>query len=138
MILGNGIEATERLTLTRILGVLQFQLKSVGNVQEGFQITWGIGLVSSDAFSVGVGAVPSPQDDMDWGGWLMHGFVNLISVSADVVDNVSNRIVTVPIDVKAQRVMGPNDTVFMTADYLETGTATMTAMFDSRVLIKVN
>ena len=138
VILGSGIESTERLTLTRILGNLQFQLKTSAGVDNGFECTWGIGLVSGDAFGVGVSAVPSPQLDMDWGGWLMHGFMPMLTPTATITDIGSAVVVNIPVDVKAQRVMGPNDVVFMTVDYLETGTALIGTTFDSRALIKVH
>ena len=139
VILGSGIEAQERLTITRILGNLQFQLKTTGGVDNGFHCTWGIGLVSGDAFGVGVSACPSPQDDMDWGGWLMHGFMPMITPTLTIDDIGSAVVVNIPVDVKAQRVMGPNDVIFCTVDYLEVGIGNLIGTtFDSRALLKVH
>ncbi len=138
LILGLGAAANERLTVTRILGDLMFQLRTVVALGDGFQFTWGIGLVTSDAFAVGVTALPNPQDDMDWGGWLMHGFLPLIAPTATIGDSAGWQIVRIPIDVKAQRIMSPNEVLFMVVDILEIGTATGAATFDSRMLSKVH
>ena len=68
----------------------------------------------------------------------MHGFMPMLTPTATITDIGSAVVVNIPVDVKAQRVMGPNDVVFMTVDYLETGTALMGTTFDSRALIKVH
>jgi len=137
-ILGAGVEALETLTVTRIRGLLTCDLSIVGGANEGFQLTYGIGIVSSDAFAVGATAVPNPQEDMDWGGWMTHGFMNIVSPVA-TLSQASSQVkrVQAVIDVKAMRKMSPNETLFMVVDTLETGTATMKVFFDSRILVKL-
>jgi len=138
IILGNGITpVTDKVTLTRVLGEMTFHLRTASAAGEGFLLTYGMGMVSEDAFAIGVTAIPNPQDDMDWDGWLTHGFVDLRSGTATLSDMGSAVMVRRPIDVKAQRILGNNDIIFMCVDVLEVGTATLSISFDSRSLLKL-
>ena len=77
VILGSGAESTEDgLTIVRIRGLLSLT-QSVGGALQGFSGAFGIGIVTTDAFTVGITAMPTPLDDMDWDGWMFHQFVDV-------------------------------------------------------------
>ena len=136
-ILGAGVVAVdEKFTIVRMRGELTMALQTVSAVDEGYHLTYGIGIVSADAFAVGASAVPNPQDDPEW-PWMFHGFTAMISPSATLSDIGSAAVVRVPVDVKAMRILNPNETVFMAIDALEVGTAVLNVQFDSRMLIKL-
>jgi len=137
VILGLGIETgTQKFTITRIRGVLTFTLNTIAALANGFRFTYGIGIVSSDAFSVGVTAIPNPQDDMDW-PWMYHGFTSMLSPTGTLSDIGSAAVVRIPVDVKAMRILNLNEVVFMAVDAAEVGSATASAQFDSRMLLKL-
>jgi len=69
----------------------------------------GIGVVSEQAASVGITAVPFPATDASWGGWLWHSYFQsrLEFLSATGFDpNMAHNIV---IDSKAMRKVGENE-----------------------------
>jgi len=138
VILGAGVAAVTKITVTRIFGELVFRLRSSAAAGNGYIFTWGLGIVTADAFAIGATAMPNPQDDMDWGGWLMHGFTTILDPSGTLSDIGSAVVVRIPIDVKAQRIMSPNDVLFMIVDALEVGTAVAGVSFDSRALFKLH
>ena len=136
-ILGSGVEpATEKVTIVRIRGELMIQLATVSAADEGFVWTYGIGIVSADAFAVGASAVPNPQDDMDW-PWMYHGFTQTVAPTGTLADIGSASVVRIPVDVKAMRILDLNQTLFMAIDALELGTATADVFFDSRIFLKL-
>ena len=138
VILGSGIILLiPGLTVVRIRGELTLRFTSAGAADNGISFTYGIGIVSADAFAVGVTAIPNPQDDMEWPGWMWHGFTTFRAASATLADVGSASVVRIPVDVKAMRKLGENEILFAALDADESGTATATASFDSRMLVKL-
>ena len=105
----------------------------------GFFGALGIGVVTSDAFAVGVTAVPNPVDDADWDGWMWHQFVSVHTITATIADGVNAQGVyaRVPIDTKAMRKIPLNETVFLSLQVAEAISATMEVFADSRMLLKL-
>ena len=69
----------------------------------------GIGVVSEQAATVGITAIPHPDTDAAWGGWLWHSYFasRLEFVSAvGVLPEMAHNIV---IDSKAMRKVGENE-----------------------------
>ncbi len=74
LIIGSGVTPIiDNLTVVRIRGFIDFGLRSADAVLAGFNFVAGIGIVSGDAFAIGVTATPNPFDDTDWPGWLWLG-----------------------------------------------------------------
>jgi len=137
LIIGAGAAATQDgLTLVRTRGIVQLVQASASATNEGFFGAVGICIVSSDAFAIGVTAIPKPLDDMLWDGWLWHQFFDLRIAGAFTAAN-SNNAITLPIDSKAMRKFGENDTIVMVGDFTEQGTATLHVAADTRLLLKL-
>ena len=64
--------AVETATVTRLIGHLNLQATSTGEVEYAEIVDVGIGVVSKEAFDVGVTAVPDPHvaGDVPARGWL--------------------------------------------------------------------
>ena len=134
-ILGTGAIATEPITVVRTRGFISFQLTASAAALDGYNIAYGVGVVTADAFAIGVTAVPNPFDDIEWAGWLVHGMTALHSVTATVDEN---DMLLIEFDSKAQRKVGVNEVVFLAIQVGETGTAVMSARGASRMLIKLH
>jgi len=135
-ILGAGVSPTnDGLTIVRLRGSLQAYL-TAGTINVGMHCAIGAGIVSNDAFAVGVTAMPDPIADVEWKGWLYHRFFDVHSAGTfDQTDpNVSIRF---EIDSKAMRKLGFNETLFFVVETVEAGAASMAVFADSRVLVKL-
>ena len=136
-IMGLGAQLTaDGFTLIRIRGYFQIFLTSATAVLDGFSGALGIGIVTAEAFAIGITAMPDPVADADWDGWLFHHFFDVRSARAtfDAGDlSAAQRLV---VDSKAMRVLREGDTVFMAIETTEGGTAAGTSVFDSRMLLK--
>ena len=110
---------------------------------DGFLGALGIGIVTTDAFDAGITAVPGPFSDSDWDGWIWHHFFQLRGIAvqsqgADVAINSVGGTLRIPIDSKAMRIQSDNEVLFgMTETAVETGTAGMVVVADTRVLDKL-
>ena len=140
-ILGSGVApVVPELTIVRIRGYLEVGLRTADAALAGYNYVAGIGIVSGDAFSVGVTAVPKPFDDIDWPGWLwihmsgLHAPAGALASSS--ADAQTTREVVV-IDTKAMRKLGTNEVLFMIVQAAETGAATMDIRGGTRVLVKL-
>ena len=93
----------------------------------------GIGLVSAQAVSVGVTAVPHPATDADWNGWLWHSyFANTLQVATAVgFENITQRIV---IDSKAMRKLGTDERIVLVVE--NSSSSGMRFYFDVRIYSK--
>jgi len=140
-ILGSGVLFTEGgQTVVRLRGHLQAFLKTASAGDEGFHCAVGVGVVTADAFSIGITAVPDPIGDIAWGGWMFHQFFDLFAPSGTIADSFGGGPVIADFDVdsKAMRKIGINETLFAVVEVVEAGTATMSIRFDSRVYIKLS
>jgi len=135
-ILGAGFEfLLDGLTIVRIRGSVQAFL-TVGGTNSGFHAAIGMGIVSADAFAVGVTAVPNPIDDADWNGWMYHRYFDLHGATTFNPADQSNSL-TFEVDSKAMRKVGVNEVLFASIETVESGTATMSVFFESRILLKL-
>ena len=74
-ILGSGLTLLQDgLTLVRSRGSLEARLQAASTIPSGFHCAIGIGVVTADAFGIGITAVPIPISNVDWNGWLFHQF----------------------------------------------------------------
>jgi len=136
VILGLGLELlVDDFTLMRTRGRLSAFLNTGSAAGEGFHCAMGIGIVTKEAFAIGITAVPIPITNMDWDGWLYHQFFDCHVRSTTNVDTDSAGI-TFEVDSKAMRKLRDGDTIFAVLEVVEIGAATMDVFFDSRVLLK--
>jgi len=138
-IFGSGISLTteDKVTISRIRGFMNFALSSATAAGDGFLIGAGIALVSADAFGVGATAVPHPIDDANWPGWMWHQLLDLDVVAAGVDGANILGNARVPIDSKAQRIMGTNEVMCTILQVIERTTATVAITGLTRVLLKL-
>ena len=137
IIFGTGITPTvPALTLVRLRGMFQIRLQTADASGAGFTYTLGIGIVTSDAFAIGVTAIPDPFDDADWGGWIWHQF-GVIKAPSEVLDLNQIPAQTIEIDSKAMRKFSNNETMFAAVQVAEVATATMSAELVTRALVKL-
>jgi len=138
-ILGAGISpTTQQLTLVRTHGHLELGLSAADAALTGFNWTAGIGICTSDAFAVGVTAVPDPFDDIQWPGWLWMASGGLhTSVGALAVGDPSVNPVIVPIDSKAMRILRLNEILFLSVQIGEVVSATIQVRGMTRTLFKL-
>jgi len=139
-ILGGGAEVVAQgLTLVRLRGSVQGFLKTADAANAGFHCAMGIGIVSTDAFAVGVTALPNPADDIGW-GWLYHRFFDLHAFSATVADSMAASglgSIQFEVDSKAMRKLTVSEVIFASLQVIELSTATMSVFFESRALLKL-
>jgi len=136
-ILGAGLLAiADVFTIRRLHGFLTLQLNVVGAVGDGFHYAIGYGVVTQDAFAVGVSAMPNPLDDIDW-GWMWHRLGAVHAITATIADGVNAAGVQerIQVDGEAMRVLGSNDVVFCSIQTQEAGTSELDVFMDSRLLL---
>ena len=96
----------------------------------------GICIVTSQAATVGVTAVPGPLANIDWDGWMWH-WMGIAGVVPGV-GGAPNLVVSVPIDTKAMRKWKETDVMVAMVEVEETGVAgSFVSNFDTRVLVKL-
>ena len=134
-LLGSGIGLTVATmpTIVRIRGVVELLLDS-GVSGDGYAGALGIGLVTGDAFAVGITAVPTPLDDEDWDGWMWHKFFSLHNPTATAGQEGALRF---EIDTRAMRKFGEGMIVIAVAEVVETGVSVLEISLNSRMLFKL-
>ena len=135
------------LTIVRLRGELLARIITSSAANDGFlEVALGIGVVSENAFAVGVTAVPHPVTDIDWDGWLYHRMFSLSSSAAVSAAGASTNgmfslaeAVRIEIDSKAMRKFNDqNVLVGVLETAAEAGTTTMTAELNTRTLVKLS
>ena len=139
VILGQGVTPTiPNMTLVRIRGKLFFHLTSADGAGSGYTFGVGIGIVSNDAFAVGVTAVPKPIADADWPGWLWYDFVSAKApIGAISAANWQQVPQVITIDSKAMRKFRNNETLFVIVELAEVTSAVMEIACMTRILLKL-
>ena len=135
-VLGTGVTPLiPNLTIARIRGMVNLSLITADAARAGYTYCLGIGIVTSDAFSTGVSAMPNPFDDADWPGWIWHQFgvlrsaVAAITVSGEVPD------ARIEIDAKAMRKFRTNEVLFGSVQVGETVNAAIDVAMATRLLV---
>ena len=127
-------------TLIRMRGSFHMYLVgTAGALGDGFNGAVGIGLVSNEAFGVGITAIPGPQSDANWDGWIWQSFFDIRQITATLSDgaNAAAASVRLEVDSKAMRKWDPGMTLVGVCEVVESGSQNMDVQADSRVLLKV-
>jgi len=141
-ILGSGIAlvgGAGEVTIVRIRGHFEGILKSATAAASGFHCAFGIGLITSAAFAVGISAIPGPLSEIGWDGWMYHTFFDLHAVTGTTADGVNamSNYIRFPVDTKAMRIFETDMTLVPVLETVEAGVATLDVFFDSRLLAKL-
>ena len=113
-------------------------LSVVTTVLDGFDMAFGICIVSENAFGIGVTAVPNPTTDIGWDGWLYHKLFAIKGVETTLEGQQLAAMIRVDIDSKAMRKIKETDIMVAVVDGTEVGQATANLSFQSRVLDKLS
>ena len=95
-------------TIIRTRGLFTFGSDQQA-ADEQFLGAIGIGVVSEQAFTVGVTAIPDPVVDAEWGGWLYHSFFANFSPFSSATGFDALGAQQLVIDSKAMRKIGENE-----------------------------
>ena len=98
--------AGETLIRTRGIFVVGSDQNSAAEQTNG---AVGVGVVSEQAATVGVTAVPHFDTDSAWGGWLWHSYFAANFAFGTAVGFEPNMMQTIVIDSKAMRKIGDNE-----------------------------
>jgi len=111
----SSLSAGEATTIVRTRGMITIKpgsfaadLDIIGAV--------GIGVISDEAFGIGITAIPTPYSDADWPGWLMwESFAIHLEVLSAVGFNVP-AAVAIAVDSKGMRKVGSNESLVLIAE----------------------
>jgi len=112
---GGGLALTGPWTCIRMLGEYIIGADAVPTAQDQACVSVGIGVVSTDAFTLGATALPDPigEPDYPWLYWAQHDFFFL---TTDVLANVMGAI-RVPFDIRSMRKLKPRETLGVVIEY---------------------
>ena len=141
VIVGAGISLSneEQATIVRIRGYFEATLLTASAAGEGFLAAVGIGIVTGDAFTVGITAMPTPVTDENWDGWLWHNYFSVRAPTATIADVAGRGSAhfRTPIDSKAMRILHSDNVLFMALQVTEVGTSSMDFSAATRLLLKL-
>ena len=106
-------DAGETIIRTRGLFGWSSDQTSAGEDQMG---AVGIGVVSEQAATVGITAVPHPDTDAAWGGWLWHSYYASRLSAASAVGFEPGMFHRITIDSKAMRKLGESERMIVVVE----------------------
>jgi len=132
-ILGSGLTpTTEGLTVVRLRGHFTFGAITIAAAAGGMHGAIGVGLCTSEAFAIGITAVPTPIADAGRDIWLYHNYFDIHRTI-----DTDPRPVSFDVDSKAMRKLAVGMVVFAVVEVVEVGDVSAEAYFDSRLLFKL-
>jgi len=122
-------------TIIRTRGLMTYRSDQVAASEVNIG-AFGIGVVTAQAVSVGITAIPHPVTDAAWGGWLWHSYFanrfNFASATGLQFDGVFQ----IPVDSKAMRKIDEDERMVVV---IENSTAVgMQCSSQERVLTKLH
>ena len=136
-VFGAGAQAlTDGLTIVRTRGTCLLRLQVSDGVASGMDAAFGMCVVSENAASVGITAVPNPITDVAWDGWMVYWTGALKGSSLSSQGASTHRI---DIDSKAMRKIKESDVLLGVLETQnEVGSVTFAADLMTRVLLKLS
>ena len=107
---GGGVSTGAQATVLRTRGYVQAIMDSTKQVGDTMLLTFGLGIVSSDAFAVGGGSLPDPLGDADY-PWLWWGEMFLEAELAAAQEAWGGSAQRLEVDSKAMRRLAPSQTL---------------------------
>ena len=126
-------------TLVRVRGSMIIGLTATSAALDGFHGAFGLCLVSDNAATVGITAIPQPVTDSSWDGWLYH-HTFAVKTLTGTITNANNALAAferTAIDSKAMRKWKESDVLVGVLEATEVGTSVLTAELRSRFLVKL-
>ena len=137
----SAVVASDDVTVIRTRGELVLSLRSAAGAPDGFTGAVGICKVTSNAAGIGITAVPHPVTDIAWDGWLWYQFFFLRAAIGPVADNEpsypGSQFARYVVDSKAMRKANLTDNFIAVIEVTESGTASIDARLDTRLLSKI-
>ena len=133
-----GIE--DGRTIVRIRGEVNVALTAAGAAVDGYdRVGLGMAVVTEQAISVGITAVPGPLTDINWDGWMWHWTGGFLSNTAFTLpSNEGPGSARIVIDSKAMRKFGEEMALVAVLETLgEVSAATLRTTWNTRVLEKL-
>ena len=113
----SSLAVEEAITLVRNRGMVSVHPDAFAadvNIVGAF----GVGIVSAEAFAAGVGSMPSPYSDADWGGWsTWESFAFHLEFQSGV--GVELQSVMINVDSKGMRKVSSNEVLVFLAESQE-------------------
>jgi len=100
-------------TVVRARGIISVNISTDADLE--MVGAFGVGIVSTEAFGIGITAIPHPFRDADWGGWFVwQSFAQRMDAvtQAGILQGALNFV----IDSKAMRKVQPNETIVFVAE----------------------
>jgi len=135
---GLGVSVGESMTLVRTRGYASLHFDPTGTA-DWVQVGLGLGIFTTDAFTVGQTAMPGPLSDADW-DWVDHRVINFLpSISAAEGENAIALFRSFDIDTKAMRKMKTAQTLGWIAEVIVlSGSGSADISVGARHLFKLN
>ena len=103
-------------TILRVRGRIQVGFNQAGLAATDLAVlTFGLGVFSTDAVTLGVTALPDPAAEPEY-PWMWYGSVAMFSPSADTADPRIQQVLVV--DTKAMRKVKPGESLAMVGQYV--------------------
>jgi len=128
-VLGNSMPLADGETIARIRGNFEIIVDGVA-AMDGCTGAFGMGVLVSDAVGAGTTAVPGPDTDPDWEGWIVHKYFNVHALVAN-----STVRQDFDFDSKAMRKGSANAELFAMVEVTEQGNMTIDYYYNCRVLV---
>ncbi len=106
---GAGLAFSEPATILRCRGEILVHLEATLGIGDSVKFGFGLGVISSDAFTLGATAMPDPSGDADY-PWVYWTEITLGSESVAVEQASGIQNLRIPVDSKAMRKMKPAET----------------------------
>ena len=109
----SNLPVEEPFTIVRNRGAVAISIVTAADLD--VVGAFGIGIVSAEAFAAGIGSVPTPYSDGDWGGWMVW---RSFALRWDFSDATGARFAQIEIEVdsKAMRKVSPNEVIVLVAE----------------------
>ncbi len=118
---GGSLASTTSQTILRMLGEYIIASTGVATALDQATVGIGIGIISTDAFTLGATAMPDPlgEPEFPWLYWASHSIFYPTAVSATAGQGDQSGVGTgrFPFDVKSMRKMKPRESLFFVAQY---------------------
>ncbi len=95
-------------TIVRTRGEVSVQPQAFG-ADLAIAGAFGAGIISADALVAGIGSIPTPFDDADWGGWYVWQSFSILFEFSDATGLLFPAGVSYQVDSKAMRKMTSNE-----------------------------
>jgi len=131
-----GFSFSQGLTLRRTRGNIASWLTAATSIGDGYRMAFGLIQVQSEAFAIGVTALPDPRVDLE-ADWLYHRLWNIIRTSEVLAAAGERTFLDIEIDSKAMRKMDDGKTLVAVVAGEEVGTAVVEFQGTTRVLMSL-